>query len=188
MVYNFFWGNIETYEPTKLEEGLFIINNFTWFITIGVFYLFNREHNDRYLPTYSFMVRHYPAKFVHILFWFFGFFIRFVSILIRYQGVGLSIILPFILFSWTGTTFYTMSSDNLKYNETNKTHIQCACFMFGLMFILNGFYCINNISFIIKFALMLLSTQSPWKRGALFSIMEHTCVHHVCMNSYPLLT
>ena len=120
-------------------SSFFIINNLTWVLVTGVYYMCNRQYSDHYLPTYSYMVRKNPAKLVHINMWLVGFLLRFSSILIRNQGKGLSIIFPLILLSWMGTTFYTVSDDQLEFNTVDKKHIISACIMFSLMFILNGF-------------------------------------------------
>ena len=183
----YFWGGTEPYVPTTLEYYLFIISNITWCFVACTYYAFSRHHTARWCPTYSFMVKDYPANYSHRIMWICGFLLRLLSIIWRRQGKGLTILLPIIVFFWTGTSFIPVKDDGIQYNKDTRYHNWSALGLFGSVYILSGFFCTHYLLFQLKFALLILSIYIPYNKHVLFSIMEHICVHHVCVYSYPLI-
>jgi len=183
----YFWGGTEPYVPTTLEYYLFIISNITWYSIAFVYYGYIRKRTDRWLPTYSYMVKESPIYYMHFIMWFLGVIMRMTCIAFRQRGIGLCILMPFLTVSWLGTSLHPIKTDGLDYSRDNQIHIYFASSMFFFFYILIGFFCSNYLLFQLKFALLIMSTFVQWKNYTLFSIMEHICVHHVCVYSYPLI-
>ena len=183
----YFWGGTVAYTPTSLEYCLFIINNMTWWSIILIYYCHNRKKTDRYVPTYSYMVKDYPAYYVHFTMWLFGFIIRMICIAQRLHGKGLCMLMPFLIFCWLGTSLIPVKEDGILSTNGNRIHVYFASCMFCFFYILVGFFCKYYLYFQIKFALLLISSLCPWNQYIMFSIMEHICVYHVCIYSYPII-
>ena len=183
----YFWGGDTLYVPSSLEYYLFFINNFTWIGIFLTYYYNTHRSSDLWIPTYSYMVKQYPPLYIHLLGWFIGFYIRMFSIIQRRCSTGLTLLILLSLFFYIGNYIYPTNNNQLQFSRSNSKHIFVAIGVFTMFYILLGFYCINRIEFQIKFALLLLSTRIKWKKYILFSIMEHICIHHACVYSYPLI-
>ena len=181
----YFWGGTTTYTPSSLEYYLFFINNFTWAGVFISYYYYYRHTSEVLLPTYSHMIKQSIPFYCHVLGWFIGFYIRMFSIIYRRNSNGLAILILISVFFYIGASIFTTKKAEL--NSSNIVHILFAIAVFNSFYILNGFYCINRVEFQIKFALLILSTRIKWKNHILFSIMEHICIHHACVYSYPLI-
>lgn len=181
----YFWGGTTTYTPSSLEYYLCFINNFTWAGVFISYYYYYSHTSEVLLPTYSHMVKQSIPFYCHVLGWFIGFYIRMFSIIYRRNSNGLAILILISFFFYIGASIFTTKKAEL--NSSNIVHILFAVAVFTSFYILNGFYCINRVEFQIKFALLILSTRIKWKNRIIFSIMEHICIHHGCVYSYPLI-
>lgn len=186
----FFWGegHLSSSDLELMSNKWNSINCLAIFIP-DLIYILTRRQDEKMIPTFSYILTKRSNKYIFSLLWFYGYFYRLFILARKRKAKGLTITLLAMLVSWIGAQINPIKDeDPSKWkNKHNKKHYLYSSLGFTIYGIMYSYFCRNNS--LSKKLFTLLLTSIPFSNNQnlyLFSILEHLCIYHVTLNTYPI--